>query len=261
MDQKTREKYSSWVSDTFRRSADEYYLAARVLYRAQLDHPFSWCALQAIEKYLKGILLFHLEDVRSYRHDALKAFRRVRRLAGLRFDPPDAVEDFVDYLTFYGADRYLEHSWESDGNELFVLDHSVWQIRRFCRDFLVMPGDAARYPSEERERRLAETWRADTSRPTDFRLEGGWLEQLIEGPTSEQSEALVWKNPCYGRLQRTRLSNYPSRPGWRKPLHLMFPEILPVVEQLVPFRKKILAQIKAELDERTTTNGQPNQAN
>jgi HEPN domain-containing protein len=57
-------------ASVFREIADKDYISARSNYRLRLREPFFWAGLQALEKYLKGILLFNEKKVREYRnHD------------------------------------------------------------------------------------------------------------------------------------------------------------------------------------------------
>ncbi|CUB05958.1 HEPN domain-containing protein [Marinomonas fungiae] len=46
------------AKDIFRKQADFDYISARVNFRLGLRQQFLWSAQQAIEKYLKAILLF-----------------------------------------------------------------------------------------------------------------------------------------------------------------------------------------------------------
>lgn len=50
---------NTFAKDVFRKQADCDYVAARSNYRLRLREQFLWSSLQAIEKYLKAILLFN----------------------------------------------------------------------------------------------------------------------------------------------------------------------------------------------------------
>src|SRR5690242_3852605 len=52
------------AEQTFRDQADQDYIAARAIYPLGLREQFLWAALQACEKYLKGILLFNGHSAR-----------------------------------------------------------------------------------------------------------------------------------------------------------------------------------------------------
>ena len=50
---------NDFATRSFRNMADEDYIAARMAYRAQLVPQFLWLSLQALEKYLKCILVLN----------------------------------------------------------------------------------------------------------------------------------------------------------------------------------------------------------
>ena len=54
------------ATDVFRKQADYDYIAARANYRMCLRQQFLWSAHQAVEKYLKAILLFNGKSARFY---------------------------------------------------------------------------------------------------------------------------------------------------------------------------------------------------
>jgi hypothetical protein len=56
--------------------ADRGYVVARMAYRMRLPSQFMWSALQAIEKYLKCILVLNRVSSRSLGHDLGKALAR-----------------------------------------------------------------------------------------------------------------------------------------------------------------------------------------
>jgi len=50
---------NTYATDIFRNQADFDYISARANYRLKLRQQFLWSAQQAVEKYLKAILLFN----------------------------------------------------------------------------------------------------------------------------------------------------------------------------------------------------------
>jgi len=57
---------NTFATDIFRKQADYDYIAARANYRMRLRQQFLWSAHQAVEKYLKAILLFNGKSARFY---------------------------------------------------------------------------------------------------------------------------------------------------------------------------------------------------
>lgn len=249
METREREIFSTYVSEVFRDQADRDYVAARALFRLGLYHQFYWSALQAVEKYLKGTLLFTGRSIHNYSHDASKAMQAVAGCSKIGVTFTADIVEFTEELTVQGQNRYLEHTLYSEGPVLLRLDRTVWGVRRFCRDFLILPGDDERYGTTESEERLRYSQEADPGNPTRFKLPGGYLERLVDGKKSSTRAALVWKNPFYGRRKRDTLRDYPVAISYHNPIHVMMPEILPVLEKLVPFRGKILAELRKHAQE------------
>jgi HEPN domain-containing protein len=92
---------------SFRDVADCDYIAARLSFRAQLVPQFLWQSLQAIEKYLKCILVLNrIKAPRS--HDLSKlldAFEQSKKFE-VRLSPD--THKFLQYLDTYGRFRYYE---------------------------------------------------------------------------------------------------------------------------------------------------------
>lgn len=109
---------NDFANRSFRDLADQDYILARIAYRKEFDQQFRWCSLQAIEKYLKAILLYNSVSSKRIRHDLIKALNRVQSIADLEFSVPSEIETFIQYISDYGADRYLSHSTYLEGSEL-----------------------------------------------------------------------------------------------------------------------------------------------
>jgi len=102
-------KFNDYVTRSFRDTADADYVAARALYRILLDQQFLWAALQAIEKYLKAILLYHRVSTKRLGHDICRALHQIRAIDAIAFDVSSDVEKFIQQLAVYGCNRYFEH--------------------------------------------------------------------------------------------------------------------------------------------------------
>jgi HEPN domain-containing protein len=123
---------NDFVTRSFRDVADKDYIAARILHRYNLDPQFLWAALQAIEKYLKGILLYNRVSTKGLSHDIVKGLERLSRIRDIPFQIPDDVKKFITYLNGERTNRYFEHPAFVLGREIFSLDRTVWHLRRYC---------------------------------------------------------------------------------------------------------------------------------
>ena len=122
----------AFIADSFRDVADADYLTARICWRRDLGLNFFWMALQAIEKYLKGILLFHRESSQGFGHDVCKLLSRVKRLPEINLQFRPDVETFIGILNEQGLNRYFESNFERRGVEILLLDECIWQLRIRC---------------------------------------------------------------------------------------------------------------------------------
>jgi HEPN domain-containing protein len=184
---------SGFITQTFRNSADNDYIAARLLHRNGLDQPFLWSAQQAVAKYLKAILLYNGINSADLGHNLVGGFDRLSEIADIQFDLPDDTRDLLEYLQVYGTNRYLQHPSFTAGEELLRLDKAVWHIRRYC-DYL---RGELKNPKGERVALLPTALKRIHSRrtleqPHRFRMHG-----LLERVLDDQKSTLRshWSEP------------------------------------------------------------------
>ncbi|HVR08794.1 MAG TPA: hypothetical protein VMW75_12165, partial [Thermoanaerobaculia bacterium] len=185
------------------------------------------------------------KEIKSYDHNVAHALHAVSNLRDLGFRIPQRNTRFIEHLSEWGPNRYLDFPCHVVGTELWDLDWTVWHVRRFCQDFLLMPGDAGRYDRVFADLDLRAARRADKTRPTDFRVDRGELEDILERGEPVTRTALVWHNPCYGR----RSKKPPPRrinSAFENPTHVMHPRVLlPILKKLVPLPKRIVDQLES----------------
>ena len=165
-------KINDYITRSFRNVADDDYVAARALYRIRLDQQFLWSAFQAIEKYLKAILLYHRMSTKGLGHNISRALDNVRSIPALTFKVPVSVEKFVGRLSAQGIDRYFERPINTEGLGLLELDNAVWELRKYCR---------------------AVRAEGDATTPIN-----GRLEDILSRASRARGE-LIWKNLYFGR--------------------------------------------------------------
>jgi HEPN domain-containing protein len=188
---------------SFRDVADKDYIVARMCFRDGLPSQFAWQALQAIEKYLKGILLFNEQPTNNYGHNIIKLAQRVEELGHLEFKVLDSSYDFLCYINSQGFNRYNTLESHCAGHELEQLDKTISYIRRYCQPV-----------KKETLRQGVE----GTNPDKHFNLDDGYLECCIETKVSPQAKSLLWGNKSinpdaehtYGRLnsQETPLLHF-----------------------------------------------------
>jgi hypothetical protein len=209
---------------SFRDIADGDYIVARMACRYQLVVQYLWASQQAIEKYLKCILLLRRISAKKMRHNLGAGLTAITNSGTLALGLMRPTEEFITYLDEYGKFRYLEVSNVAFGHDLVRLDRSVWELRRFCT-----------LAPEPRRAVLRD------GRPAPkVRLPGGLLEKIIDNAKHPAREALVWQNAFFGRRTRKTV----KLQGWFKasnaPLYLN-PQILDEVLKYVHLPKDLEA--------------------
>lgn len=168
--------------------ADGDYIAARMASRARMVVQYLWASQQAIEKYLKCILLLNRIPAAKAYHDLGKALATINSSGKLRVALTNPTQEFIQYLDQCGKCRYLEISNFAFGADIVTLDRAVWELRRYCTLTL-----------EPRTATLRDGFPAPK-----VRLPGRFLEKVIDTPSHPAREPLLWQNGYFGR--RTRRS-------------------------------------------------------
>lgn len=237
------DEYTPLVNDfanrSFRDLADQDYVSARIAYRMEFDQQFRWCSLQAIEKYLKAILIYNRVSAKGIRHDLNKALMRIENITDLEFYLPSSdVADFIKYISDYGSDRYLSHPTHLKDSALLTLDKTVWSIRRYCffmRQVIQVKGEA---------KELFELNKQEATNPYfeekrhKYRVFNGYLEKIIEKRLPPYDN-LVWKNFFYGRVKKHKIKNFRFRMSSQNPTHAIHNEVFDTLDSLVDFPKAI----------------------
>lgn len=226
---------NDFATRSFRDSADGDYLAARLAYQHQLFAQFLWLAHQALEKYLKCILLQNRIVAKDVSHDLMIALKRLEAHERFPVRVTDATREFIEYLDDQGQTRYLLGSYYVTGPGVLRLDHAVWEVRRFAEahDFYVK-GPKGLLSLLDAGRRKIE--RSDQQPRCKFPGVGGLLEKILADRKHPARATLIWQNPCYGRSRKTvrprSAFHIVNAPLW---LH---PEILDDVRQFVHIPKE-----------------------
>ena len=220
---------NDFATRSFRDMGDGDYIAARLAFRARLIQQFLWSGLQAIEKYLKCVLV--LNRIRAPRGHNLAEILQVFD-ANKKFNLAltDGTRQFLIYLDTYGRHRYYETPYYAMGHELLSLDRAVWEVRRYARvmDYQTKDsqgGNIARLPYE-----VATNEAAGNHPPHRFSIIGGRLEAIIADHDHPSREPLLWQNAFFGRRARKKVRILSGLEAGNSPLSL-HPEILDEVKK------------------------------
>jgi HEPN domain-containing protein len=244
MDEKTP-YINDFANRSFRDHADQDYIMARIAYRKEFDQQFRWCSLQALEKYLKAILLYNRVSAKGVGHDLVEGVKRVKGISDLDFTLLSSdTTKFIEYISSYGADRYLSHPTHFRDNALLTLDKTVWCVRRYCFFMRqVVKKDGGEISLFEANKKKATNAYYETNRHK-YRIFNGYLEKVIDKRLSSYDD-LVWKNFFYGRVKKQKIKNFKFRMSSQNPTHSLHPEIFVTLDQLVDFPKAIRNEYKS----------------
>jgi len=184
------EALNDFARESFRYTADQDYIAARMSYKAGLIEPFLWSSLHAIEKYLKAILLFNKISTKNYSHNIEKLLCKVKHIGNINLRLPKNVESFIRYLNEYGENRYFDDYALLEKYALYNLDETVWYIRRYCFDRTLY--ENPNFTEIEPEKQEEE--------PRKCRISSGFLERVINEKLESYSY-LTDDNFFYGDVE------------------------------------------------------------
>ncbi len=234
---------AAWINDfairCFRDTGDGDYIAARLALKAGLATQAIWSGLQAVEKYLKCMLLLRRVSSKGVGHKIAEGLRLVNDRLGYDIVLPDHEQAVFNHLAQSYGDRYLVASLHLFDHELSGLDALVWRLRQYC-DVL----DVEHYydkPSEEvLSRNLDKIKTRLGGEPVGGHLERGTLEKILADQHHRAREGLVWRNAMFGGGQPFSTSSESFNfVATNSPLYLN-PQIVRAVSKLVHLPKGAL---------------------
>lgn len=248
---------NNFINHTFRDVADQDYVLARIAFRERLDLQFLWLSQQALEKYLKAILLYNRRPAKNFGHALRSVYDAVVAIDDLPFSFPPSVLEFLVYLDG-SASRYFEFPYEVGTKRLMELDEAVWHVRRWCApirgNLEIGEGQHAKLirmlPFEIAKRQNPYYFRHRQK----FALHGGFLEDVIQKRRSEHLRAhLLWNNTYFSHRRKTSFGTQRWASGW-PPIDL-HPDLLSELEPLVHFSKEFRKRIAEEKKRRRSPVG------
>jgi len=230
----------SFATECFRNVADKDYICARMIYRLGLMEQFQWLAMQAIEKYLKSILLYNLRSAKGLNHDLEKALEKVEKIDYLEFELSEEGRKFITHLNQNAQNRYLEHSSHTLEDELLLLDHTVWSIRRYCKviNYEINHNGRTINMLQYELRQIKSDYYKNN--PHKFSLIGGYLEEVIKRENSDpERKVLIWKNFYFGSRKKQKIKNFTCQLHSVTPPHFRDIRQYEILKRYIYFPHKI----------------------
>ncbi len=142
------------IAELFIMPADGDYITARWAYENALFRNFYWMAAQAVEKYLKAMLLSIGETTKPYKHDIGCAYdvlkeRDNRKVLRTSINLPDTtamgrkhfdkkpIREFIDYISRLGSpnSRYGLSDINIGGPAIHALDQLCFDCRHYINTY------------------------------------------------------------------------------------------------------------------------------
>jgi hypothetical protein len=181
---------------------------------------------------MKGILLLYRIPATDIFHDLEAAMSKINKSGKLSMDLTAGTKEFIQYIDSYGRFRYLETSPFVLGNDIIRLDRAIWEIRRYCT--LSEHGRGVKLTDRE---------------PAPIvRIEGGYLEKMLDKPKHPAREPLLWQNGFFGRRRRRTVRLKGGFHATNSPLFVN-PHILDEVLKYVFLPKDVKAAYRKLRDE------------
>lgn len=223
----------------FRDTGDADYIAARLAIRSRLPGPFLWSAEQAIEKYLKCILMLNRQTTNELSHDIEKSLDKINTTLPFKIALDTDEQGVFDHIARCNGDRYLITSLEVSDIEVLKLDRLVWRLRQYCRSLNVH--HYADLPSKhvllENVSIIEAGMRGDQK---NGHIPGGFLEQVLENRYHPAHAGLVWQNLKFSLSNRKQLRFRDNYQAINAPLWLN-PELADEAAKWMKIPKYILA--------------------
>jgi HEPN domain-containing protein len=238
---------NSFATQSFRDQADRDYIAARLACRYELFPQFLWASHQAMEKYLKAILLYNRIKATRVGHDLGLALSLTETLP-FKIDLSSRSRKFISHLADVGEYRYIDIPFHVNGHILIDLDLAVWEIRRYCQVLNVF---GKVLPPEEQkllDAELSDLAGSKTQPRHKFRLHGGLLEKVLDDREHPSRSALLWHNPCFGVRNRAKI-RAKSHLSAQNPLLYLYPEMLDELVKYVFIPQKLVVGYRQHLAE------------
>jgi HEPN domain-containing protein len=192
---------NSVSTQSFRDQADRDYISARLACRYELYPQFLWASQQAVEKYLKAILLYNRIPATKINHKIDEALKLTENL-NFKIDLSSRSKDFLSYLSEYGEYRYLDVPYYVNGYLMIDLDLTVWELRRYCQVLNSFVSDSSIEEKELLKKALDDIEKSKSEPRYKFKLHSGLLENIIADRKHPSRPALLWQNAVFGSRYR-----------------------------------------------------------
>lgn len=191
----------------FRHIADGDYIMARSAFFMRLAPQFIASAQQALEKYMKCILMLHRIDTKPFSHNIEKLCEKVKNIDNVMIC--DVTQGFIREICKVKV-KYLETSYFLFGHECVLLDRAVWELRRYCiASYAVLSEDQVFLTLDLNDSNVVERLVTRTFPEQNLQLAGGKLEKILNDSDHPARANLVQENAFWGDVRSMTVKGIP----------------------------------------------------
>lgn len=231
---------NSFATQSFRDQADRDYISARLACRYELYPQFLWASHQAIEKYLKAILLYNRIEAKNVRHNLAAALNLTQKLS-FNIELSSRSKDFIKHISEYGEYRYLDIPYYVLGYLMVDLDLTVWELRRYCQVLYPIVSDI----TLDEEEALKVAWinieKSKSESRYKYRMANGLLEKILDDPKHFSRLPFLWQNSMYGVRHRA-VVKIKKHMHFQNPILYLNPDALNELRKLVFIPHKLATE-------------------
>ncbi len=193
-----------FLEQTLRDAADDDYVSARQSGLINQWRSFGWSGLQAIEKYLKALLVFHRISVKTYSHDLKALFSHCNEKLPFNIALKSRLHTMLQWLDQFGIDRYRANPFQAFGVAVADLDELVWIVRNHCvRVYSARKDDESYIEAALRTHQKA--LQIINDRKPDLSHINGRIEWLLSHRKHPSRAALIRYNHVYNKRHAKRV--------------------------------------------------------
>ena len=203
-----KEKYINAAAyQYFRDVADGDYIMARSAFFMLLMPQFFHLAQQALEKYMKCILVLRRIDTKKFGHDLAGLLKKLEEFQDIFIC--ESSKKFILELNTIKT-KYLETSYCILGHECVFFDRLVWELRRYCADSAYFTdGDKAFLSLDLNDKNTITRIVQRAITGNDLLLDGGRLEKILNDSEAPSRKNLTSDNAFFGDICNTKVKGIP----------------------------------------------------
>jgi hypothetical protein len=162
-----------------------------------------WLAHQAVEKYLKSILLFRIMPANKYGHNLIQLYQSIQNDTRFPMHLPELVIKDLENLDTFGTNRYRERFLSCSQFPVYVIDRIIWHLRWYSQYVGCTLGTYDDFnDSNFQLKRESITQNVGKIETVDHQIQGGKLEKILKVQGTKIRGTLIWKNLFFGSKKR-----------------------------------------------------------